>query len=127
MAFTSAAIFPRATGCVTRARPRQPVTTPTPVCHLRAVRRYTRNGRVLSVIMATRRALHFVFKVGNRFQTTHFYRDVLGMKVQTGPRGADVRGWYRRLSRAWQKQGRNAFVVNLSQNPDIGPWPLAPH
>uniref|UniRef100_A0A8C9ME74 Glyoxalase domain containing 4 n=1 Tax=Panthera tigris altaica TaxID=74533 RepID=A0A8C9ME74_PANTA len=31
--------------------------------------------------MASRRALHFVFKVGNRFQTTHFFRDVLGMKV----------------------------------------------
>uniref|UniRef100_A0A8D2I6T7 Glyoxalase domain containing 4 n=1 Tax=Urocitellus parryii TaxID=9999 RepID=A0A8D2I6T7_UROPR len=31
--------------------------------------------------MAGRRALHFVFKVGNRFQTTHFFRDVLGMKV----------------------------------------------
>ncbi|KAM5274635.1 glyoxalase domain-containing protein 4 isoform 6-T6 [Ctenodactylus gundi] len=31
--------------------------------------------------MATRRALHFVFKVGNRFQTVHFFRDVLGMKV----------------------------------------------
>ncbi|XP_055112604.1 LOW QUALITY PROTEIN: glyoxalase domain-containing protein 4 [Symphalangus syndactylus] len=26
-------------------------------------------------------ALHFVFKVGNRFQTARFYRDVLGMKV----------------------------------------------
>ncbi|XP_029783386.1 glyoxalase domain-containing protein 4 isoform X1 [Suricata suricatta] len=33
------------------------------------------------VVMATRRALHFVFKVGNRFQTTHFFRDVLGMKI----------------------------------------------
>uniref|UniRef100_A0A8C9QFW3 Glyoxalase domain containing 4 n=1 Tax=Spermophilus dauricus TaxID=99837 RepID=A0A8C9QFW3_SPEDA len=31
--------------------------------------------------MAVRRSLHFVFKVGNRFQTTHFFRDVLGMKV----------------------------------------------
>ncbi|PNI23256.1 GLOD4 isoform 19 [Pan troglodytes] len=30
--------------------------------------------------MAARRALHFVFKVGNRFQTARFYRDVLGMK-----------------------------------------------
>uniref|UniRef100_A0A2K5Y3E5 Glyoxalase domain containing 4 n=1 Tax=Mandrillus leucophaeus TaxID=9568 RepID=A0A2K5Y3E5_MANLE len=32
-------------------------------------------------VMAARRALHFVFKVGNRFQTARFYRDVLGMKV----------------------------------------------
>uniref|UniRef100_A0A452REI7 VOC domain-containing protein n=1 Tax=Ursus americanus TaxID=9643 RepID=A0A452REI7_URSAM len=31
--------------------------------------------------MATRRALHFVFKVGNRFQTARFFRDVLGMKI----------------------------------------------
>uniref|UniRef100_A0A2K6DX25 Glyoxalase domain containing 4 n=1 Tax=Macaca nemestrina TaxID=9545 RepID=A0A2K6DX25_MACNE len=31
--------------------------------------------------MAARRALHFVFKVGNRFQTARFYRDVLGMKA----------------------------------------------
>uniref|UniRef100_A0A4W2HU46 VOC domain-containing protein n=1 Tax=Bos indicus x Bos taurus TaxID=30522 RepID=A0A4W2HU46_BOBOX len=30
--------------------------------------------------MANRRALHFVFKVGNRFETACFYRDVLGMK-----------------------------------------------
>lgn len=40
-------------------------------------------------VMATRRALHFVFKVGNRFQTVHFFRDVLGMQVQTGTE----RGW----------------------------------
>lgn len=39
--------------------------------------------------MATRRALHFVFKVGNRFQAVHFFRDVLGMQVQTGTE----RGW----------------------------------
>uniref|UniRef100_A0A7N9ATD0 Glyoxalase domain containing 4 n=1 Tax=Mastacembelus armatus TaxID=205130 RepID=A0A7N9ATD0_9TELE len=32
-------------------------------------------------IMAVRRALHFVFKVGDRAQTAKFYRDVLGMKV----------------------------------------------
>uniref|UniRef100_A0A8C5YDS0 VOC domain-containing protein n=1 Tax=Microcebus murinus TaxID=30608 RepID=A0A8C5YDS0_MICMU len=31
--------------------------------------------------MAARRALHFVFKVGNRFQTARFCRDVLRMKV----------------------------------------------
>ena len=42
--------------------------------------------------MASRRALHFVFKVGNRFETARFYRDVLGMKVQAGRRGAGARG-----------------------------------
>ncbi|XP_020784332.2 glyoxalase domain-containing protein 4 isoform X1 [Boleophthalmus pectinirostris] len=31
--------------------------------------------------MALRRALHFVFKVGDRSKTATFYRDVLGMKV----------------------------------------------
>lgn len=47
---------------------------------------------VALVVMATRRALHFVFKVGNRFQTARFYRDVLGMKVQTRASGAGARG-----------------------------------
>lgn len=32
-------------------------------------------------MMALRRALHFVFKVGDRTRTATFYRDVLGMKV----------------------------------------------
>ncbi|XP_054857309.1 glyoxalase domain-containing protein 4 [Eublepharis macularius] len=31
--------------------------------------------------MGGRRALHFVFKVGNRAQTARFYREVLGMRV----------------------------------------------
>lgn len=31
--------------------------------------------------MALRRALHFVFKVGDRSRTAVFYRDVLGMKA----------------------------------------------
>ncbi|XP_066552466.1 glyoxalase domain-containing protein 4 [Amia ocellicauda] len=31
--------------------------------------------------MALRRALHFVFKVGDRRKTAAFYRDVLGMKI----------------------------------------------
>uniref|UniRef100_A0A3Q3X9M6 VOC domain-containing protein n=1 Tax=Mola mola TaxID=94237 RepID=A0A3Q3X9M6_MOLML len=31
--------------------------------------------------MASRRALHFVFKVGDRAKTATFYRDVLGMKI----------------------------------------------
>lgn len=32
---------------------------------------------------ASRRALHFVFKVADRTSTAAFYRDVLGMKVTT--------------------------------------------
>uniref|UniRef100_A0A673ZP16 Glyoxalase/fosfomycin resistance/dioxygenase domain-containing protein n=1 Tax=Salmo trutta TaxID=8032 RepID=A0A673ZP16_SALTR len=31
--------------------------------------------------VALRRALHFVFKVGDRSKTATFYRDVLGMKI----------------------------------------------
>ncbi|XP_031556933.1 glyoxalase domain-containing protein 4-like [Actinia tenebrosa] len=31
--------------------------------------------------MSSRRALHFVFKVGNRNETTKFYRSILGMKA----------------------------------------------
>ena len=34
--------------------------------------------------MATRRALHFVFKVADRTATAKFYREILGMKVSTG-------------------------------------------
>ncbi|MBZ3890780.1 Glyoxalase domain-containing protein 4 [Sciurus carolinensis] len=40
-----------------------------------------RDGGVAVEVMSGRRALHFVFKVGSRFQTAHFFRDVLGMKV----------------------------------------------
>ncbi|XP_050732732.1 glyoxalase domain-containing protein 4-like isoform X1 [Eriocheir sinensis] len=31
--------------------------------------------------MASRRALHFVYKIGDRKETAKFYRDILGMKV----------------------------------------------
>ena len=31
--------------------------------------------------MASKRALHFVFKVGNRTETASFFRQILGMKV----------------------------------------------
>uniref|UniRef100_A0A8C6X0J4 Glyoxalase domain-containing protein 4 n=1 Tax=Naja naja TaxID=35670 RepID=A0A8C6X0J4_NAJNA len=31
--------------------------------------------------MKARRALHFVFKVGDRAQTIRFYRELLGMRV----------------------------------------------
>ena len=37
----------------------------------------------LNKMAATRRALHFVFKVADRTSTAAFYRDVLGMKVST--------------------------------------------
>lgn len=34
--------------------------------------------------MAARRALHFVFKVGDRARTARFYRELLGMRVSGG-------------------------------------------
>ena len=34
-----------------------------------------------AMAQAQRRALHYVFKIGKRTETTKFYRDVLGMKV----------------------------------------------
>lgn len=36
--------------------------------------------------MAARRALHFVFKVGDRGRTARFYRELLGMSVSGGAR-----------------------------------------
>ena len=35
--------------------------------------------------MATRRCLHFVFKVADRTATARFYREILGMKVGRSP------------------------------------------
>lgn len=71
------------------------------------------------LVMATRRALHFVFKVGNRFETARFYRDVLGMKVQRGPRRVGARGWDGQLRRTWPRGGRSGFVFNLRHNPGV--------
>lgn len=39
------------------------------------------------VKMATRRALHFVFKVADRTATAAFYRETLGMKVSGSVNG----------------------------------------
>lgn len=90
---THAAIFPRAVGCVTEARRRRRVTS-RPVCASAGWRGHTGDRvELVAVVMATRRALHFVFKVGDRFQTARFFRDVLGMKVQTGAE----RGWRARV------------------------------
>ncbi|ELV11128.1 Glyoxalase domain-containing protein 4 [Tupaia chinensis] len=77
--------------------------------------------------MAARRALHFVFKVGNRFQTARFYRDVLGMKVQAG---AD-RVWRARpYDGKWSKTmvgfgpEDDHFVAELTYNYGIGDYKL---
>uniref|UniRef100_A0A8C7N230 VOC domain-containing protein n=1 Tax=Oncorhynchus kisutch TaxID=8019 RepID=A0A8C7N230_ONCKI len=39
------------------------------------------HSKLTWVIVALRRALHFVVKVGDRSKTATFYRDVLGMKI----------------------------------------------
>ncbi|XP_058139772.2 glyoxalase domain-containing protein 4 [Dasypus novemcinctus] len=62
-------------------RRRWAVTSPARLHRLRAVRPCAFRESVAVGVMAARRSLHFVFKVGNRFQTARFYRDVLGMKV----------------------------------------------
>ena len=41
------------------------------------------HAQVLGRKMASRRALHFVFKVADRTATAAFYRETLGMKVST--------------------------------------------
>uniref|UniRef100_A0A8D2IBX7 Glyoxalase domain containing 4 n=1 Tax=Urocitellus parryii TaxID=9999 RepID=A0A8D2IBX7_UROPR len=75
--------------------------------------------------MAGRRALHFVFKVGNRFQTTHFFRDVLGMKVlrheefeegcKAACNGYDI---------LYLKSPDDHFVAELTYNYGIGDYKL---
>lgn len=76
-------------------------------------------------VMATRRALHFVFKVGNRFQTVHFFRDVLGMQVQTGAE----RDWHETPTRGraapgeggrHQPPGPSAGVFSFCESPLSG-------
>lgn len=39
--------------------------------------------------MGARRALHFVFKVGDRPRTARFYRQLLGMSVSAGRCGRE--------------------------------------
>lgn len=78
--------------------------------------------------MATRRALHFVFKVGNRFQMVHFFRDVLGMQVQSGASGAGAsrtgegeRAAREATSAAWpMAPGRHCGFFNFCEPPFWG-------
>ncbi|XP_002741004.1 glyoxalase domain-containing protein 4-like [Saccoglossus kowalevskii] len=82
--------------------------------------------------MSTRRALHFVFKVGDRRKTARFYREVLGMKVlrheefEEGCK-ATCNGPY---DGKWSKTmvGYGAedkhFVVELTYNYGVGQYKL---
>uniref|UniRef100_A0A2K6FBJ9 Glyoxalase domain-containing protein 4 n=1 Tax=Propithecus coquereli TaxID=379532 RepID=A0A2K6FBJ9_PROCO len=83
-------------------------------------------------VMAARRALHFVFKVGNRFQTARFYRDILGMKVlrheefEEGCKASCNGPYDGRWSKTMVGFGPedDHFVVELTYNYGIGDYKL---
>ncbi|KAK3084272.1 hypothetical protein FSP39_010907 [Pinctada imbricata] len=82
--------------------------------------------------MATKRALHFVFKVGNRTETAKFYREILGMKFlrhEEFDKGCDAacNGPYDgRWSKSMVGYGPedNHFVVELTYNYGVGTYQL---
>ncbi|XP_021346301.1 glyoxalase domain-containing protein 4-like isoform X1 [Mizuhopecten yessoensis] len=82
--------------------------------------------------MSTRRALHFVFKVGNRTETARFYRDVLGMKFlrheefEKGCEAACNGPYDGKWSKSMVGYGPedNHFVVELTYNYGIGTYRL---
>uniref|UniRef100_A0AAA9TK47 Glyoxalase domain-containing protein 4 n=1 Tax=Bos taurus TaxID=9913 RepID=A0AAA9TK47_BOVIN len=82
--------------------------------------------------MANRRALHFVFKVGNRFETACFYRDVLGMKIlrheefQDGCKAACNGPYDGKWSKTMVGYGPedDHFVTELTYNYGIGSYQL---
>lgn len=82
--------------------------------------------------MASRRALHFVFKIGNRTKTAKFYRDVLGMKFlrheefEEGCKAACNGPYDGKWSKSMVGYGPedNHFVVELTYNYGIGTYKL---
>ncbi|KAK7483728.1 hypothetical protein BaRGS_00025049 [Batillaria attramentaria] len=82
--------------------------------------------------MATGRALHFVFKVGNRTETAKFYREVLGMKFlrheefDEGCKAACNGPYDGKWSKSMVGYGPedNHFVVELTYNYGIGSYQL---
>jgi len=82
--------------------------------------------------MAHRRALHFVFKVGNRTETAKFYRDVLGMKFlrheefEEGCKAACNGPYDGKWSKSMVGYGPedSHFVVELTYNYGIGTYKL---
>ncbi|XP_067651347.1 glyoxalase domain-containing protein 4-like [Haliotis asinina] len=80
--------------------------------------------------MSTRRALHFVFKVGNRTETAKFYRDVLGMKFlrheefEEGCKASCNGPYDGKWSKSMVGYGPedNHFVVELTYNYGIGSY-----
>ncbi|XP_071110738.1 glyoxalase domain-containing protein 4-like [Haliotis cracherodii] len=80
--------------------------------------------------MSTRRALHFVFKVGNRTETAKFYKDVLGMKFlrheefEEGCKASCNGPYDGKWSKSMVGYGPedNHFVVELTYNYGIGSY-----
>ncbi|KAK6184475.1 hypothetical protein SNE40_001871 [Patella caerulea] len=80
--------------------------------------------------MASRRALHFVFKIGNRHETAKFYRDVLGMKFlrheefEEGCKAACNGPYDGRWSKSMVGYGPedDHFVVELTYNYGLGSY-----
>lgn len=82
--------------------------------------------------MALRRALHFVFKVGDRSKTAIFYRDVLGMKIlrheefEEGCKAACNGPYDGRWSKTMVGFGAedDHFVAELTYNYGVGEYRL---
>lgn len=82
--------------------------------------------------MALRRALHFVFKIGDRTKTATFYRDVLGMKVlrheefEEGCKASCNGPYDGRWSKTMVGFGPedDHFVVELTYNYGVGEYKL---
>ncbi|XP_046549316.1 glyoxalase domain-containing protein 4-like [Haliotis rubra] len=80
--------------------------------------------------MSTRRALHFVFKVGNRTETAKFYKDVLGMKFlrheefEEGCKASCNGPYDGKWSKSMVGYGPedNHFVVELTYNYGVGSY-----
>nr|XP_033777796.1 glyoxalase domain-containing protein 4 isoform X1 [Geotrypetes seraphini] len=82
--------------------------------------------------MATRRALHFVCKVGDRTQTAKYFRDVLGMKIlrheefQEGCKASCNGPYDGKWSKTMVGYGPedHHFVVELTYNYGVGDYRL---
>ncbi|XP_059162273.1 glyoxalase domain-containing protein 4-like [Physella acuta] len=81
---------------------------------------------------SSRRALHFVFKVGNRTENARFYRDVLGMQIlrheefEEGCKAACNGPYDGKWSKTMVGYGPedNHFVAELTYNYGIGSYKL---
>lgn len=82
--------------------------------------------------MAGKRALHFVFKVGDRHRTSYFYREILGMKFlrheefEEGCKASCNGPYDGKWSKSMVGYGPedNHFVVELTYNYGIGSYKL---